>query len=221
MVRKIENNRKRNGYIKDTLTSVDNQETVKIGGKVFQIYEGVIYQENFKISPFEKIIEKLFALRKKYKDEKNDLMQCLVKLVMNSLCGVQVRKDINKSFYCLSQHWMKTEGDENVLDYLKLTNRNYIVKIKEDDELDDDCDFERTLHGHQGAFVLNNSNRIMNYLIREINGFYINNIYYTKTDSLYLQQKYWDVLDEAKLVGEKFVKAKMNTKVAVYSTDCF
>ena len=60
----------RNGYIIDTSTSVDICEIVKIDGKVVQIYEGVIYRENFKISPFRKIIEKLFASRQKYKDEK-------------------------------------------------------------------------------------------------------------------------------------------------------
>ena len=61
--KKIEINRMRNGYIVDTLTSVDIQEIVKIGGKVIEIYEGVIYRENFKVSPFRKVIDKLFALR--------------------------------------------------------------------------------------------------------------------------------------------------------------
>ena len=51
----------RNGYIIDTLTSVDLQEIVKIGGKVVEIYHGVIYRENFKVSPFRKVIAKLFA----------------------------------------------------------------------------------------------------------------------------------------------------------------
>ena len=73
-VKNIEVNRMRNGYIIDTLTSVDIQEIVKTSGRVIQIYEGVIYRENFKISPFRKVREKLFALRKKYKDEHNDLM---------------------------------------------------------------------------------------------------------------------------------------------------
>ena len=82
--KKIENNRMRNGYIIDTLTSVDIQEIVKIGGKVIEIYEGVIYRENFKVSPFRKVIDKLFALRQKYKDENNDVMQLLVKLLVNS-----------------------------------------------------------------------------------------------------------------------------------------
>ena len=42
-VEKIEVNRMRKGYIIDTLTSVDICEIVKIGGKVNEIYEGVIY----------------------------------------------------------------------------------------------------------------------------------------------------------------------------------
>ena len=69
-VKKIEVNRMRSGFIIDTLTSVDIQEIVKIGGEVVEIYEGVIYRENFKVGPFRKITEKLFALRQKYKDKK-------------------------------------------------------------------------------------------------------------------------------------------------------
>ena len=42
-VNKTEINRMRDGYIVDTLTSVDIQETLKIGGKVEEIYEGVMY----------------------------------------------------------------------------------------------------------------------------------------------------------------------------------
>ena len=52
--RKIEINRMRNGYIIDYLTSVDIKEIVKIGGNVIEIYEGVVFRENFKMSPFKK-----------------------------------------------------------------------------------------------------------------------------------------------------------------------
>ena len=194
-VKKIEVNRMRNGYIIDTLTSVDIQEIIKIGGKLVQIYQGVIYRENFKISPFRKVIEKLFALRQKYKDEKNDLMQKLVNLIMNSSYGVQIRRDINESYHSKSETWMKTEFEENVLDYWKLPNGNYIVKMKKDDGFDDDCDIKNHLPAVLGAFILINSKRIMNNFIREINGFYNNNIYYKDFDSLYIEKKYWDVLD--------------------------
>ena len=53
----------RNGYTIDILTSVDIQGDVIIGGKVIEIYKGVLCRENFKITPFRKGTEKLFALR--------------------------------------------------------------------------------------------------------------------------------------------------------------
>ena len=49
---KIEVNRMRNEYVIDTLTTVDVQEIVKIGGKIFKVFEGVIYTEDFQKSPF-------------------------------------------------------------------------------------------------------------------------------------------------------------------------
>ena len=57
----------RNGYIIDTLTSVDIYKIVKIGGRVIEIYEGVLYRENFKISPFRKVIEKFLPQDKNTK----------------------------------------------------------------------------------------------------------------------------------------------------------
>ena len=163
----------RKRYIIDSLTTVDIQEIVKIGGEVVELYEGVIYRENFRVSPFRKVLEKLFVLRQKYKDEKNDLMQRLVKLIMNSLYGVQIRKDINESYYCKSKNWMKTEFDENVLDYWKLPNGNYIVKKKKGDSLDDDSDIKDTLPVVLGAFILSNSKRIKNIFLQKKTGFII------------------------------------------------
>ena len=61
--------------------------------------------------------------------------------------------------------------------------------MKKDDGLEDDCDIENTLPAVLGAFILGNSRRIMNKFIREKNGFYKNNIYYTDTDSLYIEKK--------------------------------
>ena len=57
-VKNVEVNRKRNGYIIDVLTSVDICEIVKNGGRVIEIYEGVLNRKNFKVSPFRKVIEK-------------------------------------------------------------------------------------------------------------------------------------------------------------------
>ena len=57
---------------------------------MIESYEGFIYRENFKISPFRKVIETIFALRQKFEDEHNVLIQNLFKLFMNSLYGVQI-----------------------------------------------------------------------------------------------------------------------------------
>ena len=56
--------------------------------------------------------------------------------------------------------------------------------MKKDDGLDDDCDIKNTLPAVLGAFSLANSRRTMNKFIRELNGFYNNNIYYSDTNNL-------------------------------------
>ena len=84
---------------------------------------------------------------------------------------------------------MKTDYNEHVLDYWKLPDENYIGKMKKDDGLDDDCDNKNTLPVHLGAFILSNSKRSMKNFIRETDRFYNINIYYSVTDSLYIEKK--------------------------------
>ena len=85
----------------------------------------------------------------------------LVKLFMNSLYGVQIRRGNNESYYGNSEIWMKTEYDGNVLDYWKLPNGNSIVEMKKDDEVVDDCDITNILLAFSGASILGNSRQIM------------------------------------------------------------
>ena len=128
----------RNGYIIQFLTSVDIQEIVKIGGKVIEINEGVIYRINFEINPFERVIDRLFALTQKYKEEKHVVMQLFVKLIMNALYGEFLRKDITESYQFKSEICMMTEYDERVLYYQKINYGIYIVKMKDDEGLQDE-----------------------------------------------------------------------------------
>ena len=202
----------RTGYIIDYLTSVDIQEIVKIGDKVIQIYEGVIYRENIKVSPFRKVIDEIFASRRKYKDEGNDVMQLLVKFLMNSLYGENIRKDIEEKIACKSEAWMMSEYDERVKEYWKISRNNYIVKMTDDAGLEDEVTKINTMPLHLGAFVLSNSKRIMNNFIHAINGFYTNDVYYTDTDSLYNENKHWDKLDKTGLVGKNLLQGKNDYK---------
>ena len=206
--KKIEINRMRNGYIMDYLTSVDIQEIVETGGKVIEIYKGVVFRENFETSLFRKVIDKLFALRQKYEDEGNDVMQLLVKLLMNSCYGENIRKDIGEKFACKSEVWMMSEYDERVKDYWKISGFNYIVKMIDDAGLEDEVKKLNTMPLRLGAFVLSNSKRNMNNFIHATNGFYNNDVYYTDTDSLYIENKHWDKLDKAGLVGKNLLQGK-------------
>ena len=97
---------------------------------------------------------------------------------------------------------MEKEYDRNVLPYWKLPSGTYVVKLKKDDGLDGDNDMKNTLPSHLGVFISGNIKRIMNNFIREINGFYNNIIYFGDTDALYIEKRYWDVLDKANLVGK-------------------
>ena len=70
----------------------------------------------------------------------------------------------------LKNGW-KLEYDDNLLDYWKLSNGNYIVKFKKGDGLAGDNDVENTLPSKLGAFISSNSKRTMNKFNRETNGF--------------------------------------------------
>ena len=71
-----------------------------------------------------------------------------------------------------------------------------------------EIDVKNTLPSHFGVFIFSKSKRIMNTFIREINGLQNSSIYYTDTDSLYIEKRYWDVLDKAKLVGKELCQGK-------------
>ena len=115
-------------------------------------------------------------MRQKYKDKGNEVMQLLVKLLLNSLYGEQIRKDIEEKFARNFEMWMQTEYDERVKDYWKISNINYIVKMIDDPGLKDEIKKINTMPLHLGAFVLSNSKRIKNNFIHAINRFYTNDV---------------------------------------------
>ena len=103
---------------------------------------------------------------------------------------------------------MQTEYDERVKDYWKISNFNYIVKMIDDAGLEDEVKKLNTMPLHLGSFVLSNSKRIMNNFIHAIGGFYTNDVYYTDTDSLYIENKHWDKLRNDGLVGKNLLQGK-------------
>ena len=131
---------------------------------------------------------------------------------MNSLYGENIRKDIEEKFACKSEAWMMDNYNEKVKDYWKISGINYIVKMIDDPGLEDEVKNLNTMPLHLGSFILSNSKRIMNNIMHAINGFYTNDVYYTDKVSLYIENKHWDKLDEAGLVGKNLLQGKNDCK---------
>ena len=109
---------------------------------------------------------------------------------MNSFHGEILREDIEENFACKSEYWMMREYDERVKNYWRASHGNYVVKVIDDKELEDEVKKLNTMPLRLGAFVFSNNKRIMNDLIHANNGFFTNNVYYTDTDSLYIENKH-------------------------------
>ena len=62
-------------------------------------------------------------------------MQLLVKLLINSLYGKQIREDIEDEFASKSEYWVLTEWDQGARDYWIISNGKYSVRLAEDEEL--------------------------------------------------------------------------------------
>jgi len=146
-------------------------------------------------------------LRLKYKAEGNDVGDRLVKLLLNSLYGKTVQKDILTTSHLWSHKTLENSYTELVINYEKIKDDLYFVeKLNEETEFSASNSFQidvtkgdakakknvtRLMPSHLGSFILSHSRRIMNNFILAINGFKDPVIYYTDTDSIYIHKKYW------------------------------
>ena len=76
-------------------------------------------------------------MRQKYKDENNDVLQQVVKLLMNSLEGENIREGIEEKIACTSEYWMMAEYGEIVKDYWKISHGKNFVRMEVDKGLED------------------------------------------------------------------------------------
>ena len=129
-------------------------------------------------------------------------MQLSIKLIMNTLYGEFLRKDFLEDYQCKSEMWMMIEFDERVLDYQKIVHGNYIVKLKHDEGLEGYVRKINTLLLQLVVFILSNSKRVMNNFLHAIEGLPTNDVYYTDTDSLNIENQHWNISDKAGLVGK-------------------
>ena len=79
---------------------------------------------------------------------------------------------------------------------------------------------QSSLPSHLSAFVLSKSNQIMDNFIRCINGFHNTSVYYGETDCLYMEKKYWNVLDRTSLVDGNLCQVKNDYEFGASFNDC-
>ena len=148
-------------------------------------------------------------MRLEYEKQGNEVMQLLGIMFMNSLFWEQVRRDIEEKYACILECWMLSEYDERVREYRRLPMRNYIVKLLEDEVVEDSVKIVNTLPLHSGALVSLKTRRFMKNYIRVINGFGTKDWYYEDTDSSYFEDKDWDELNKAEFFGKYSLKYKI------------
>ena len=107
---------------------------------------------------------------------------------------------------------MMTECDERVIEYWKISGVNYISEKIDDAGLGKEVEKVNTMPLHLRSFVLSKSKRFMNNFIHAINGFYTNHLYYEDTDSMYIENKRWDKVHKASLVGKNLLQCKNDHK---------
>ena len=202
-------NRMRNGIIIDTLTSVDIVEIVKYGGVILEVYEG-FFCHNLEYKTYTEFVTDMFEKRDLFKSQRKDLLQNLAKKIGLSVYGGNIRKDINEEYKCVTETWMREYFDDRVKECFTFKKENIIVKLEEDEGVDDydKAKSINTMPSHFGSSILSHSKRLMNYVIEEIDGFYNHIIYYKDTDSLYIHKKYLSTLVEKGYVGKSLGKGK-------------
>ena len=105
---------------------------------------------------------------------------------------------------------MSTEYNQIVEHFWKLSYGVFIVKMVDDEGLEDEVKKLNTMHLHLGAFVLSKSKRNMNNFIHVFNWFESNVMYYGDTDSLYIENENCDKIGRACLVGNNSLHGKNN-----------
>ena len=154
------------------MTSVDIEGFVRSDGYIVKILEGFIC-DNLEINPFGEIITDMTDKRNKFKENDKLLMQTISKAVSNSVYGCCVRKDIEESYKCVTQSWMKNKYDDSVIELFPLKNGNIMVKIKEKEGVDDDGIPKNVKYQPNllCSFILSQAKRLMKDVILALVGF--------------------------------------------------
>jgi DNA polymerase elongation subunit (family B) len=193
-------------------TVIELQEAIK--HTKCEILEVLFVQEfEGKAKIFERFVDVFSGKRKEYKKEmkrfdknsdeykKYDIFQNMCKLLVNSSYGSLVMRAFDNVYQFVSKEKFERDYDETV-SLITVVNGRYFTRYK------NKCHHDNTKPIPLGAFILSYSKLIMNRYIHALNGFYDHKILYMDTDSTYILQKDYHLLEEAGLVGDELGQCK-------------
>ena len=166
-----------------------------------EVFEG-FFCRNLEYNP--EINTDIIAKTYLFKSQGKELLQNLAKKIgLSVYCG-NIRKDINEESKCVTETWMREIFDDRVKEWFPLKNGKLIVKLEDDEGVDDHEKAKsiNTMSSHSGSYFLSHSKKLMNDVIKQIGGFLNKIIYYTDTDSLYIRKKYRSDLVDNGFVGK-------------------
>ena len=179
------------GVITDTLTRIDNVEIVKCRGVIviLEVYDG-FFCYNLEYKYYTVFVADMFEKRDLFEPQGKDLPQNLVKKIGLSCYGGNIQKDINEEYKCVTETRMRENFEDRVKEWFPSKNGNLIVKLEDDDRVDDydKAKSINTMPSHFGSFILSHSKRLMNEVINQIGGFHNSSTYYTDSDILYIHK---------------------------------
>ena len=143
-------------------------------------------------------------------------------MLLNSLYGKCVQKDIDTLTHLWKESTLVKKYTELIKNYENGKNDIYLVeeeleetefinknkKYLEQNNGEQINEYTKLMPSHLRVFILAHSRRIMNNFILSIDGFKKPEIFYTDTDSLYISNKNWNVLNKHGYVGNNLSQGK-------------
>ena len=151
---------------------MDIDESFGSGGYIVKILEELIYDIS-EFNPFKIFIVDMTDKRKKFTEKNKTVLQTLTKKVSNLVYRGCIRKNIEGFFKCATQSWIKNEYDESFIEWFLLKNGNIMVKINDEEGIDDEGLSKKVNSQpcHLNCFILSHQKRLINDVVLALDGF--------------------------------------------------
>jgi hypothetical protein len=216
-----------NNINEPTVVYVDKitlEDYIKFHQIEYEFLDGIYWNEGFNPN-LGLLVKELFEERKRYKKEGADVIQNMIKLIMNSCYGKTIMKKskteiiyMNKNkFNKSTKQW--TTANENMNNYI-YNNFNSITSYKEinDNQIElKKCKMDTSYNiGHAGVIILSMSKRIMNEVMGTASDNDID-IFYQDTDSQIMRNE--DIPILARLYKQEYDKDLIGSELGQFKSD--